>query len=876
MLDEDQYQQPPGLLLQFFRWFCHPELSEHIEGDLHERWETYEGKSKTYKKLLFFKEILKLIKPGLVRPLVKTQKLTAMGMFKNDIKTSFRFLKRERLYTLINLLGLSSGLAIALLMIQYVRFEFSYEDYNPMAENIARITIDYMDGETVVDQDCETYPPLAPKMKDEFSEVVDYARTYHIDELNIQIEDRFIAESKMYAADPSFFSMFNYPFIHGDATTAFKAPYEAVLTVSQAKRLYGEEDVVGKTLRLSDVEAPFKVVGVIEDSPANTHLKFNMLISFETMKAAYGEKDDNWGGNNTFAYLLLHENTDFGKFQANLVAFNEELHSLELLEEERAIAQPMKDIHLFSHKSFEPETNGDYNSVMFLLGVAILVIIIALVNYINLSTSKALDRAKEVGIRKVLGSTKTQLRNQFLAESFLINITAGAIAVALMSIFLPQFKQIAQLHDNFQFLNDTFFWALLGGLLVANSLISGLLPALVLSSFKPITALKGKYTNSTSGVALRKGLVIVQFSITTFLLVQTLAANWQLDYMRDMDLGLDTDRVLVTATPKQNFTKEGMEAFKGEILSHSLFTTAGVSSCVPGMPSHQMGTTTGINPVSATEERNNNFYIYSIDEDFIETMEMEMEAGDNMGPGKLFDKVLVNEQALKVWGYASPEEALGEEIKLWGNTPRIAGIVKDFHQFSPKEPHIPIIFIYHPGSWSLFSVKATSGTPKEQMAALESVYERTFPNNPFDAFFLDTKFDNQFQQDAQFQQVFTVLTIFAIIISCLGLFGLASFTATKRAKEIGVRKVLGASVAQLIFLISRSFLGLVGISLIFALPVTYYVIDTWLDGFANAMDTSIWLFILPCITVVFVAAASVFLKTYKVSIANPVKALRDE
>ncbi len=798
-------------------------------------------------------------------------------MFKNDLKTSVRFMKRERLYTVINLLGLSTGLAIALLMIQYVKFEFSYENYNPLASDIARITLDYMDGETVFEQDCETYPPLGPKIKNEFAEVKEFARTYHIDETVLQVSaDKFFTESKMYAADHSFFEMFNHRFVHGDETTAFRDPYEAVLTESEALKFYGKVDAVGETFNLRAVDKVFQVVGIIPDPPANTHLKFNALISYPTMKAAFGEKDDNWGGNNTFTYLQLTDVDKYQQFEANLITLNETLRDEGILPNDRVIAQPIKDIHLHSHKSFEAEANGDYESVIFLLGVAILVIIIAVVNYVNLSTSKSLDRAKEVGIRKVLGSTKRQLRGQFFTESLLMNGAAAIIALALMFALLGEFRQIALLHPEFTFYDDISFWGLLGGILLFNTLVAGFLPALFLSSFQPVAALKGKYTNSQAGVSIRKGLVILQFAITTFLLVQTLAADWQLDFMRNMGLGLETERVLVTAAPEQNFTKEGYEAFKGQVLNHSLFSSVGISSCVPGMAAHQMSTTTGINPVDAMQEHNNNFYIYFIDEDFFETMGIELVAGENLVPGDIFDQVIVNEEALRIWGYPTADEAIGKRLDYWGGKPKIGGVIRNFHQFSPKEPHIPMIFMYVPDQFLFFSVKANSGTPSQQVQALERIYESTFTDNPFQSFFLDQKFDEQYRMDAQFQQVFAVLTIFAIIISCLGLFGLASFTAAKRAKEIGVRKVLGASIVQVIALISKSFLSLVSISLIISLPVTYFVIEQWLQGFASQMLLSVWLFALPSVLVLLVAGLSILSKTYAVSIANPIKALRDE
>ncbi len=875
-LKDHTHLEPPRWPLKVIQKVVKSDFLEELEGDIYEVFQdNLETMSPTKAKKKYTLDCLKLLRPILLGSPRLSQKLNTYTMSKTNLKIAFRIFAKNKTYTSINILGLAGALAIALLIIQYVRFELSYEDYNPNAENLVRVTMDYLDGDVVFEQDCETYPPLGPLIKEEFAEVNDFTRTYHIDQLTLKIGDNYFRESVMYGADPSFFSMFNYPFLKGNQETAFKAPYEMVLTQSQALKFFGSEDVLGKTIQVTADSSVFKVVGLISDPPPNTHLKFNMLLSYETLKSFYGEKDDNWNGNNTFTYLQLNDRTQYASFLDKLDALNTRLEEEDFLSSEKVLAQPMQDIHLYSHKSFEAETNGDASTVYFLLGVAILIILIALFNYINLSTSKSLDRANEVGIRKVHGSSRPQLIAQFYTESILMFFFAGAMAIALIAVSFDYFRNLAQLSPSWFFLDDLSFWSLFISILFGSVLLSGSIPAFILSSFKPAAVLKGKFTHSLSGNRLRQALVVLQFGITVFLLIQTLASSSQLRFMRDKDLGLDGENVIVWSAP-DNWTVEGYKAFRDQVITNPLFENMAVSDAAPGMPAHQMSTTTGIQPVDAPEEHNNNMYLYFVDHEFSNVMGFEMLAGENFIDGNNEGKVIVNEEALRIWNITDVQDAVGTKLAFWGEHQTIAGVIKDFHQFSPKDPLIPMIFIYDEIDGSLISVKATDDSPTAQLAELESLFTRYFPDSPFDFFFLDQEFNKQYQQDVQFQKVFNLLSVLAILIACLGLFGLASFTISKRSKEIGVRKVLGASVNQLIFLVSSQFMKLVGVSILVALPLTYFGVSKWLENFSYRITLSIWIFLLPALVIVLVAFISILGKTYQVSTANPVNSLRDE
>ena len=871
---------PPKWPLMILRLILKEEYFEEVEGDMEEIFKNnLDRHSPKQAKMIYTWDVIRLLRPSLIKNFGIAQMLNPnSAMTIDNLKISLRVFSKEKSYTLINILGMSSGLAIALLIILYARFELSYETNNPLADRLVRVTMDYLNGETLIDQDCETYHPMGPRMLDEFSELVDFTRAHDIGETTVGIEEDFFREPKVYAADASFFELFNYPLIQGNPKNIFSAPYEAVLTETQAIQYFDHTDVLGESLWLSQFDKRFKITGIIPDSPPNTHLKVELLISYPSIKAAFGEEDYVWNNNSTLTYLLLSDQAMYPDFLKNLEAFNDRLHGEEKILNERIIAQPVKDIHLYSHKSYEAEKNGDATAVFFLLGVAILVIIIAIVNYINLSTSKSLDRAKEVGIRKVIGSSLGQLRLQFFTESFLINFFSGLFALTLMVFAIPTFRNMAGLPPGFHFVNDRIFWYIFITTILFSTLIAGIFPAFILSSFRPASVLKGRFSSSGKGIILRKTLVIFQFSITIFLLVQTLTAEQQLNYMQEKDLGLDIERTIVIRAPHTQELRGNYHTFKDELLAYPQFQSVSLSNCVPGLPSSEMGSTNvDVNLVGALEKQSFNFYIYFIDADFISTMKMSLKAGENfLTESKNQDLILVNEEAIRLWGIPSPEQAIGKQIDLWFKPRTIIGVIKDFHQASAKSAHIPMIFLYRPWFNRLASIRTQSGDVREDLALVNDVYQSVFPDSPFDYFFLDQEFDKQYRADDQFRQVFGTLTGFAILIACLGLFGLVSFTVAKRTKEIGVRKVLGANISQIVTLLSKDFISLIFFSMIISLPATYFLIEKWLEGYAFRIDLSAWLFFVPAMAVLAVSLVTVLVKTFKVSNVNPVLSLRDE
>ncbi len=808
-------------------------------------------------------------------------------MLKSYIKIALRIFKKDKTFTAINIVGLATGLAVALLIIQYVRFELSYENTHPLANRVVRLTMDYLNGETLDTQDTETNPPIGAKALREMPEVINYTRAYPFGEPNVtvQIGEEYHLVEKVFAVDSSFFSMFNYPLIRGSKQGIMTKTRQAVLTESMAMKYFNTLDVLGKTFKIPNggKDVVLEIVGVVPHSPANTHLKFDMLFSYPTMLSDFGETEDNWGGNNTLTYLQLAENTNYESFTKSLAAFSDRLVKEKKIKNERVIGQKIGDIHLYSHKTFEPEPNGDAKSVFFLLGVAFLVLISAFVNYVNLTTSKALDRAREIGMRKVVGSTQNQIRTQIFTETVLINLAAGLFAVALIAVARPLFIDVAGLPEGFTVFGDLFFWQTLLGFLLLSILISGLYPAFVLSAYDPVEVLKGSFSRSNQGVMLRKSLVIFQFTITIILLVQTFAVFQQVSFLRGQNLGVSIDRTIVVKAPVGSAQKE-YGSFRQALLGQSQVEAVSLSSTVPGMGATQMSTTTGINLSDAIDKNSNNFYLTQIDSSFVNLMGIKLLAGKNFDATTqpVFsdttknDEVIVSEEAIRLWEIPTPEAAVGRELSFWGRRWTIKGVLQNYHYESPKAAYIPIIHSYASDFDSFASVKFRGGNSDEQLATLEKVYKASFPYSPFSYFFLDSEYDKQYKADDRFQTVFGALTAFAILISCLGLFGLATFTVSKRTKEIGIRKVIGASTANLMLLLSKDFMKTVLIAVVIGLPITYFLVQNWLANYASHIDLSWWLFAAPAALVVLLVAISISGKTIATALANPVEALRSE
>lgn len=805
-------------------------------------------------------------------------------MIRNYLTITLRNLGKNKISSFINIFGLSLGLVAFLFIMQYVRFERSYEDFHTNAENIYRITLDLYNGDEFVVTDCETYAPVGPMLKETMSEVIDYVRLFHNDGLqDIKVGDQSFLEEGLYFADPSVFQIFSLEVLSGDSKNALTDPMQAVLTESMAVKYFGKLDIVGEEIEID--RSLYKVTAVIEDLPPNTHLKYEILLSHATMAKKYGDwySEDSWNGNNEYTYLLVEPDTDLIDFNKKLAGFSNSFE--DRMVDEQLVAEYISDIHLYSTKSYEPEPPGNARTVNFLMLIAIALIIIAWVNYINLATARAVERAREVGIRKAIGSRKGQLVFQFLSESFIINVLAAGLALLIFVIVFPAFRDMTGQPLPFNILQDSTFWYLFLGILIGGAFLSGLYPAFVLSSFQPISVLKGKFKTSNHGQRLRKGLVIFQFSTTVILLISMITVYLQIDHLRNQDLGMNLDQTLVIRAPRlavsDSVFLSACRSLKNELLNYTGIQRVARSESVPGISMHELSSTSDVKRIGYESENGSyNYYHYQIDADFIPTMNMELVAGRNFEDGvSNYDLVVVNEEAVSRLGFVNAEDAIGSKITYhtrWPGEPAtIIGVLRNFYQRSPKEAHIPMIFRYE--EWpGYFSLKLKSNNPRETLVDVEQVWDKFFSNSAFHYFFLDENYNQQYKADAQFRTVTATFSGLIILIACLGLFGLSSYTILQRTKEIGIRKVMGASMMQIVKLLSYDFIKMVMLAALLAMPLGYHLMITWLENYAVRIELKVWMFVLPVVLIIIIALLTVSFQTVKTAVSNPTDSLRQE
>jgi putative ABC transport system permease protein len=661
-----------------------------------------------------------------------------------------------------------------------------------------------------------------------------------------------------------------------------------VINETTARKYFKQENPVGKQITVynNNGKEVYTVTGVMEDFPANSHLDCEVLISYATLIAQDKAAQTSWNWNAFLTYLLLKPDVDVEAFEHKFPALINKYKGKDLAGTNVAwqlSLQALPDIHLFSDLKFEAKQNGDHKTVYLLAGIALLCISIAWSNYINMSTAKAMQRAKEVGIRKVIGSTRKQLIFQFLIESFLLNSIALLAALSIIQLLQPVFSQFAGLPLSNAVLFTTGFWIILLLIVILGSILSGLYPAFVLSSFAPIQVLKGNKLRISHGLHLREVLVIGQFAASILLIAGTLAINEQLHFMYQKDLGMNINQILVFKTqnvfPEETDLVQSTRLFKQELLKHSSVKAVTTSSSIPGEAI--TWATNDFRREGKPFTQANDFAVMSADQDFIHTYDMQLLAGRFFLQNTHSDQkaVVINETALQALGFANAQEAINEVIVSddFDFKHRIIGVVKDFHQKSLQNIHRPMIFIYQE-FWfnNYYAVKVDSENMAETIGFIKAAFEGVFPGNPFDYFFQDEYYNAQYKADQQFGQVFSLFTGLAIFVACLGLFGLVSFAISMRTKEIGVRKVLGASIGQIASLLTKDFIKLILLANLIAWPLAYWTIHSWLENYAFRIDLNVWLFILPSLLVLLIALITISFQTIKAARANPVKALRSE
>ncbi|RJX30486.1 MAG: ABC transporter permease [Desulfurivibrio sp.] len=803
-------------------------------------------------------------------------------MFPNYLKSALRNLTKTKLFSGLNGLGLAIGMAACLLILLYVRFEKSYDRFHPDSDRIYRLRYERTDFQGQAVRFASCCPPAAPLIRERFPEVEAIGRLFRYRAVFAHDEAKF-HEERLFYAEPQAFEILKFNFTHGHPAQ-LKDPGKAFLSQTTARKYFGSENPVGRTLIMNGM-TDFQVVGIFQDMPANSHLKADILVSFESIVPLVGKETiANWGDTGFFTYLRLRPHADLGAFRQKLAQLVEtewgaDLQQFKLTCE--LVPQPLLDIHLTSHYMQEYEPNGDREAVNFLLLVALFILIMAWVNYINLSTARSLLRAREVGLRKVVGASRGQLIAQFFVETALLNLGAVAVTIFLVEISLPLFRQLTGLPEGPQLLTQGWFWAAIAVIFLAGVLLSGLYPVLALSSIRPAQALFGKFSRSPRGIRLRKALVSFQFIMALVLITGTIAVFRQISYLQHRDLGFNPEQVLVVNLPRvrdDSFAQK-VETFKKVAREHTDIEKSCVVTEVPGR--QIIWDAGGIYPAGADESASKNYQILGVDCDFIDVLGFQLLQG--RGFSREFpsdDKaLLLNETAVRWMGFGPGEPVVGKQVIYWGEIFTIIGVIRNHHQQSPKQAVEPTLFRFLPTGRGLrgqLVLKVASPNLQDTVSRVRRIYEKLFPGNPFDYFFLDDYFNQQYQADLQFGRVFGLFSGLAIFITCLGLLGLTSFMTVQRTKEIGIRKVLGASSARLAGLLVKDFVILILIAFLLALPLTLWTLEHWLGTFAQRMELSSGLFLAPLAIVLLITLATVCAHVLRTATANPVKSLRYE
>ena len=804
-------------------------------------------------------------------------------MFKNYLKIALRNLVRFKVYSLINIFGLAIGIASCILILLFVRDELSYDKFNEKADQIYRVhSVGKLLGS---DLNMAVSPaPLGETMVSDFPEVIKSARLVPNDKMLIRYKDNVFNETRFYWADSSIFDVFTIPFIKGNPKTALNEPHTIVLTEKLAKKYFGKEDPIDKIMNMEDGTA-YTVRGVIKDCPANSHFHYDMFASLSSWGGA--ERSTFWVSNNFYTYIVLKKGASASGLQKKLPGFAakyagpqlQQLLGITFDEAKKRgynygfIMQPLLSIHLHSHLDYEIEANSDVSYVYIFSVVAAFILLIACINFMNLTTARSSTRSKEVGIRKVLGSNKAKLVKQFLAESILLTFFAVLIAVALVEIFLPAFSEFAgkNLHTDY-FDNLIAVPALIITVLVVG-LLAGSYPAFFLSSFQPVKTLKGKSGNAKSSW-LRSGLVVFQFAITIILFASTFIVYNQMQFVQNKKLGFNKEHVLVIQ--RAWALEDHSQAFKDELLKNTNIVSASNSNNLPG----KMFSSTVFKPEDAPQSQQYPLYNMSADYNFAKTLGLQLSAGRYFSRESTTDTsaVILNEEAVKLMGLKDPVgKRLMMPIRDYTNRIlTIIGVLKDFHYESLHQPIRPLAILYNPKQTAYLPIRIRPENTSRTISFIEDEWKKFVPGKPFEYFFLDENFNNLYQSEQKTEQIFTVFSVLAILIASLGLFGLTIFTVERRIKEIGIRKVLGASIFTIVFLISKEFLKWVLIANIIAWPVAYYFMSNWLDNFAYHAAITVWVFVLSGIIALVIALITVSSQTIKAATANPVKSLRYE
>jgi len=793
-------------------------------------------------------------------------------MLKNYLKIALINLKRHKGYSFINIAGLAIGMACCILILLWIQDELSYDRFHENGKDIYRIMsygtrymIEGIDG---------TPAPLAPAVKEVVPGIVNYARFSDIPKLVFKYGDKVFYEARGLIADPSIFEIFTFPFAQGDPKTALSEPLDIVITETMAKKYFGNENPVGKTMEIEG--RPAAVTGVIQDIPHNSHIQFDFLSSYEFIQELtnYGMT---WGSFNFVTYLQLEANRDIQEIGKNITAVAAKNNCPQVKDGVEFRLQPLSAIHLDNRAAFRNYCDvGDRKYVYVFSIIGFFILFIACVNFMNLSTARSTTRAKEVGMRKTVGASRRQLIMQFFGESLFLNSMACVFSLILVSVLLPAFNQIT----GKQLKLDLIDVQLVLGLIIIvllTALTAGSYPAIYLSSFKPVKVLKGVFKSEGKGQTFRGVLVVTHFTLSIALLIGTSVAYNQLRFLRHSKLGFNTENIVYIPV-KENIGKR-YDAFKAELLNDSNILSVAAQYYL--FAEEGAFRTTGYDWEGREEGQEADIILNLVDYDFIPMLDLELVEGRNFAKEYSTDApqaYILNEEAIKEMGMQDP---LGKQFSYGKRKGTIIGVLKNAHFRSLHveiEPHVFFFLndVSEATQYGVVLIKINGNKTEEALAKIQGVWENINPISPFEYHFLDQKYDSLYRKEKKIGTILNAFTLFAIVISCLGLFGLASFLTERRTSEIGIRKVLGASESGIVFLLSKQFIKWVLIANLFAWPAAYFVMNEWLKSFAYRINIGVWTFVLSGLLAVGIALGTVSYQVLKAAQANPIDSLRYE
>lgn len=800
-------------------------------------------------------------------------------MFQNYLSIAWRNLLKKKGYSTVNIFGLALGISCCILIFMYVSYERSFDGYHEKKDRIYRLTHGHKTNSP------DTYwvwgnAPIGPAIKDNFPEIDKVVQFSGRSDILLTNGDVAHQEEGVFFMDSTAFDVFSWKLLKGNPKTALAAPYSIVLTESTARKYFGNEDPLGKSLKGSQAAGrgdagEYLVTGVMQDVPLNSHFRFNALLSLSTFRKSLPDIFTMWGYVDFYTYFLANDQFNLAQFESKIPAFLDRM--MEDPESKyNIIVEPMSEMYLGTTAQRQPGETGSIANLYIFSVIGLFVLVIAIVNFMNLSTARSMERGKEVGIRKSIGAARGHLISQFLGESFVIVAISMIAAIGLVALALPAMNNITgRAMQLMEFVTPQNIGILLLATVIIGT-VAGSYPSFVLSSFNPVSVLKGVSKSNRTSINLRRGLVIFQFSLSIALIASTLVVSSQMSHILNKSLGFDKEHMLILDYNYDEAVNDKREVLKTEMEALPDVMSVAFSRSVPGsyFPNAYTEITLPDGELKGYPQP-----VFQVGVDFINHYNLELAAGRSYSrdfPADTIGGLVINEAAARQYGYTNPADIIGKRYKQWGREGEVIGVVKDFNFVSLHKGIEPLTLPYEPYASRYVSVKIKSGDMIAAVNAVKAIWMDIAPHRPFLYSFLDDDFDRQYQADFNFKTLFSLFSSLAIFIACLGLFGLATYSAELRTKEIGIRKVLGASINSIVGLLSKDFIVLITVAIVIATPASWYAMDRWLEGFAYRMDIQIWIFMLAGLAALAIAAVTISFQAIKAAKRNPVNSLRSE